>query len=123
MPKALREAGYGLGATRREVSLGVVFPGALSGILAAYVLAMGRALGETMIVTMAAGATPRLTLNPAESIQTMTGYIVQVSLGDTPAGTVSYLSIFAVGLTLFVMTLGINLFSFWIKRRYRQPYS
>lgn len=123
VPGALREAAYGLGATQREVSLGVVYPGALSGILAAYVLAIGRALGETMIVTMAAGATPQLTLNPLESIQTMTGYIVQVSLGDTPAGTPEYLSIFAVGLTLFVMTLGINLLSFWIKRRYRQSYS
>lgn len=123
VPKALREAAYGLGATQREVSLGVVYPGALSGILAAYVLAIGRALGETMIVTMAAGATPNLTLNPLESIQTMTGYIVQVSLGDTPAGTPAYNSIFAVGLVLFVMTLGINLFSFWIKGRYRQSYS
>jgi phosphate transport system permease protein len=123
VPRSLREAAYGLGATQREVSLGVVYPGALSGILAAYVLAIGRALGETMIVTMAAGATPRLTLNPLESIQTMTGYIVQVSLGDTPAGTPEYLSIFAVGLTLFIMTLGINLLSFWIKRRYRQAYS
>jgi phosphate transport system permease protein len=123
VPGSLRDAAYGLGATQREVSLGVVFPGALSGILAAYVLAVGRALGETMIVTMAAGATPQLTLNPLESIQTMTGYIVQVSLGDTPAGTPEYLSIFAVGLTLFAMTLGINLFSFWLKRRYRQTYS
>ena len=123
VPKALREAAYGLGATRREVSLGVVYPGALSGVLAAYVLAIGRALGETMIVTMAAGATPNLTLNPVESIQTMTGYIVQVSLGDTPAGTPEYKSIFAVGLVLFVMTLGINLCSFWIKGRYRQSYS
>ncbi len=123
VPKALREAAYGLGATRREVSLGVVYPGALSGVLAAYVLAIGRALGETMIVTMAAGATPNLTLNPLESIQTMTGYIVQVSLGDTPAGTPEYKSIFAVGLVLFVMTLGINLCSFWIKGRYRQSYS
>ena len=123
VPQALREAAFGLGATKREVSLGVVYPGALSGILAAYVLAIGRALGETMIVTMAAGATPQLTANPLESIQTMTGYIVQVSLGDTPAGTPGYLSIFAVGLTLFVMTLLINLFSFWIKRRFRRSYS
>lgn len=123
VPRALREAAYGLGATQREVSLGVVYPGALSGILAAYVLAIGRALGETMIVTMAAGATPLLTLSPLDSIQTMTGYIVQVSLGDTPAGTPEYLSIFAVGLTLFIMTLGINALSFWIKSRYRQVYT
>lgn len=123
VPKALREAGFGLGATRREVTLGVVFPGALSGILSAYMLAIGRAIGETMIVTMAAGATPRLTVNPLESIQTMTGYIVQVSLGDTPAGTVEYRTIFAVGLTLFAITLGINLCSFWIRSRYREAYS
>lgn len=123
VPKALREAGYGLGATRREVTLGVVFPGALSGILSAYVLAIGRAIGETMIVTMAAGATPRLTANPLESIQTMTGYIVQVSLGDTPAGTVEFRTIFAVGLTLFAMTLGINMASFWIRKRFREAYS
>lgn len=123
VPKALREAAYGLGATQREVSMGVVFPGALSGILAGYVLAIGRALGETMIVAMAAGSTPNLTMNPLESIQTMTGYIVQVSLGDTPAGSPGYLSIFAVGLTLFMMTLVINLFAFWVKARYRQEYS
>lgn len=118
VPRALREAAYGLGATQREVTLGVVYPGALSGVMAAYVLAIGRALGETMIVTMAAGSTPLLTLNPLESIQTMTGYIVQVSLGDTPAGTPEYLSIFAVGLLLFVITLGINLFRIWLQRRY-----
>ncbi len=123
VPKALREAGYGLGATRREVALGIVFPGALSGILSGYVLAIGRALGETMIVTMAAGATPRLTINPLESVQTMTGYIVQVSLGDTPVGTTEYQTIFAVGLTLFVMTLSVNMFSFWIRSRYREAYS
>jgi phosphate transport system permease protein len=123
VPRALRDAGYGLGATRREITLGVVFPGALSGILSSYVLAIGRAIGETMIVTMAAGATPRLTLNPLESIQTMTGYIVQVSLGDTPNGTVEFRTIFAVGLTLFLMTLGVNMASFWIRKRFREAYS
>lgn len=123
VPKDLREAAFGLGATPREVSLGVVYPGALSGILASYVLAVSRALGETMIVTMAAGATPRMTLNPLESIQTMTGYIVQVSLGDTPAGGVQYQTIFAVGLTLFMMTLAMNMFSFWIRGRYREVYA
>lgn len=123
VPRALREAGFGLGATKREVTTGVVFPAALSGILSAYVLAMGRAIGETMIVTMAAGATPRMTLNPLESIQTMTGYIVQVSLGDTPAGTIEYRTIFAVGLTLFTITLLMNMFSFWIRGRYREVYS
>ena len=123
VPRSLRDAGYGLGATRREITLGVVFPGALSGILSSYVLAIGRAIGETMIVTMAAGATPRLTLNPLESIQTMTGYIVQVSLGDTPNGTVEFRTIFAVGLTLFLMTLGVNMASFWIRKRFREAYS
>lgn len=123
VPRALRDAGYGLGATRREITLGVVFPGALSGILSSYVLAIGRAIGETMIVTMAAGATPRLTLNPLESIQTMTGYIVQVSLGDTPNGTVEFRTIFAVGLTLFLMTLTVNMASFWIRKRFREAYS
>lgn len=118
VPKALREAAFGLGATKREVTLGVVYPGAFSGVMAAYVLAIGRALGETMIVTMAAGSTPNLTLDPTGSIQTMTGYIVQVSLGDTPAGTPEYKSIFAVGLLLFVLTLGINLFRVWLQRRY-----
>ncbi len=123
VPDALRDAGRGLGATKREIALGVVFPGALSGILSGYVLAIGRALGETMIVTMAAGATPRLTANPLDSVQTMTGYIVQVSLGDTPVGTTEYQTIFAVGLTLFVLTLTVNLFSFWIRSRYREAYS
>ncbi len=123
VPRSLREAAYGLGATQSEVCLGVVYPGALSGILAAYVLAIGRALGETMIVTMAAGATPQLTANPLESVQTMTGYMVQVSLGDTPTGTPEYMSIFAVGLALFAMTLVINLFSFWIKHRHGHAYS
>ena len=123
VPRALREAGYGLGATQREVTCGVVFPAALSGILSAYMLAVGRAVGETMIVTMAAGATPRLTANPLESIQTMTGYIVQVSLGDTPAGTIEYRTIFAVGLTLFAITLIMNMCSFWIRNRYREVYS
>jgi phosphate transport system permease protein len=123
VPRALRDAGYGLGATDREVALGVVFPAALSGILCGYVLAIGRALGETMIVTMAAGATPRMTANPLESVQTMTGYIVQVSLGDTPVGTTEYRSIFVVGLALFLMTLGINLISFWVRSRFREQYS
>lgn len=123
VPRSLREAGFGLGATKREVTTGIVFPAALSGILSSYVLAMGRAVGETMIVTMAAGGTPQLTLNPLESIQTMTAFIVQVSLGDTPAGTIEYRTIFAVGLALFAMTLLMNLLSFWIRNRYREVYS
>jgi len=123
VPRSLREAGFGLGATKREVTTGIVFPAALSGILSSYVLAMGRAVGETMIVTMAAGGTPQLTLNPLESIQTMTAFIVQVSLGDTPAGTIEYRTIFAVGLALFAMTLLMNMLSFWIRNRYREVYS
>ncbi|MFT7668282.1 MAG: phosphate transport system permease protein [Planctomycetota bacterium] len=123
VPKTLREAGYGLGATQNEIATGIVFPAALSGVLSGYVLAIGRAIGETMIVTMAAGATPNLTLNPLESVQTMTGYIVQVSMGDTPVGTTEYQTIFAVGLTLFAMTLVMNLASFWIRSRYREVYT
>ncbi len=122
VPMSLREAGHALGATQFEVSTQVVVPGALSGILAAFILAISRAIGETMIVVLAAGATPKLTLNPLESIQTMTAYIVQVSLGDTPAGTIEYQTIFAVGLLLFVMTLSMNLLSQRILRRYREVY-
>jgi phosphate transport system permease protein len=123
VPRSLRDAGYGVGATKREISVGIVYPAALSGIVSSYLLAISRAIGETMIVAMAAGSTPRLTLNPLESIQTMTGYIVQVSLGDTPAGSIEYQSIFAVGLALFVMTLVMNLISQRIKTRFREVYS
>lgn len=122
VPRSLREAAYALGATRMEVALRVVVPAALSGIAAAFILAASRAIGETMIVAIAAGQQPRLTLNPLESIETMTAYIVQVSLGDTPAGTIEYKTIFAVGMTLFLMTLGLNLMSQWIIRRFREAY-
>lgn len=122
VPRSLREAGHALGATRLEVSTQVVLPGALSGVLAAFVLAASRAFGETMAVTLAAGATPNLTLNPLESIQTMTAYIVQVSLGDTPAGGIEYKTIFAVGALLFVITLGMNVMAHKIMRRYREVY-
>jgi phosphate transport system permease protein len=111
VPTSLRQAGFALGATKGEVATQVVVPAALSGITASFVLAVSRAIGETMAVTLAAGATPKLTLNPLESIQTMTAYIVQVSLGDTPAGTVEYRTIFAVGALLFVLTLGMNMFA------------
>ena len=123
VPRSLRDAGFGVGATKREISLGVVYPAAFSGVLSSYLLAISRAIGETMIVAMAAGSTPRLTLNPLESIQTMTGYIVQVSLGDTPAGSIEFRSIFAVGLALFVMTLVMNLLSQRIKRRFQEVYT
>ncbi len=122
VPDDLRHAAYGLGATKLEVTLQVVLPAALSGILASFVLAVSRALGETMAVTLAAGATPKLTLNYLESIQTMTAYIVQVSLGDTPAGSLAYRTIFAVGMTLFLMTLAMNLVTQWLRQRFREVY-
>ncbi len=122
VPRSLREGAYALGATRYEVSLRIVVPSALSGIIAAFMLAISRAIGETMLVTIAAGATPRLTFNPMESIQTMTAYIVQLSLGEAPVGSLEYNTIFAVGLVLFAMTLFMNLFGFWIVRRYRETY-
>jgi len=119
VPSALRQGGYALGATKREVAVQVVLPAALSGVMASFVLAISRAIGETMAVTLAAGATPNLTANPLESIQTMTAYIVQVTLGDTPAGTVEYQTVFAVGALLFVITLGMNMLAHRILRRYR----
>jgi phosphate transport system permease protein len=122
VPRSLREAAYGLGATRVEVSTRVVVPAALSGIVASFILAISRAIGETMAVTLAAGATPRMTLNFLESIQTMTAYIVQVSLGETPHGTLEYSTIFAVGLVLFLITLAMNLLSQRITRRFREVY-
>ena len=121
-PQALREGAYGLGATKLEVSTKVVVPAALSGVFASFILAISRAIGETMAVTIAAGNLPNLTLNPLESIQTMTAYIVSVSLGDTPQGTVAYQTLFAVGMTLFVITLAMNILSQWVLSRFRQEY-
>lgn len=122
VPRSLREAAYALGATRFEVSLKIVVPAALSGIISAFILAISRAIGETMLVTIAAGATPRLTLNPLESVQTMTAYIVQLSLGEAAVGSLEYNTIFAVGLVLFAMTLIMNLLGFWVVRRFREAY-
>ena len=122
VPRSLREAAYALGATRFEVSLKVVVPAALSGIISAFILAISRAIGETMLVTIAAGATPRLTLNPLESVQTMTAYIVQLSLGEAAVGSLEYNTIFAVGLVLFAMTFIMNLLGFWVVRRFREAY-
>lgn len=122
VPVSLRQGGYALGATPFEVTKNVTVPAAFSGIIASFVLAVSRAFGETMAVTLAAGATPNLTLNPLESIQTMTAYIVQVSLGDTPAGGIEYQTIFAVGALLFVVTLGMNVAANWIMNRYREIY-
>lgn len=122
VPRSLREAAYALGATKLDVTVGVVVPAAASGIMASFLLAIARASGETMAVALAAGATPKMTLNPLVSIQTMTGYIVQVSLGDTPAGSLGYHTIFAVGLALFTLTLILNVFAQWILSRVREKY-
>ena len=122
VPRSLRDAAYALGATRFEVSTKVVIPAALSGIVASFILALSRAIGETMIVKIAAGATPNLTLNPLESIQAMTAYIVQISLGETAHGSIEYQTIFAVGLLLFVMTLAMNILGRVIISRFRQVY-
>jgi phosphate transport system permease protein len=122
VPRSLRDGAYSLGATRREVITAVVLPAALSGIVASFILAISRAVGETMIVTLAAGLNPRLGFNPLVPVMTLTAYIVQVSLGDTPAGSIAYKSIFAVGMTLFLLTLALNLFSFWFVKRFREKY-
>ncbi len=122
VPDALREGAYGLGATKMEVSLRVVVPSALSGIIASFILGLSRAVGETMAVAIAAGNMPNLTLNAFESMQTMTAYIVQASLGDTPHGSIGYQTIFAVGMTLFLITLAMNVFSQWLLARFREEY-
>lgn len=122
VPRALKDAGYALGATTYEVTSQVTIPAALSGIMSAFILALSRAVGETMAVTLAAGATPRLTANPFESVQTLTAYIVQVSMGDTPHGTMEYRSIFAVGMLLFVITLAFNLLAHLLVKRFRRVY-
>ena len=122
VPRSLREAAYGLGATKLEVSTQVVVPAALSGIVSAFILAVSRAIGETMIVTIAAGQSPNFTFNPFVPIETMTAYIVQVSMGDTPTGTLEYKTIFAVALLLFAITLVMNLLSQFVVRRFREEY-
>jgi len=122
VPTGLREAGYALGSTRFDVSVRIVLPAALSGITASFLLAIARAVGETMAVTIAAGQNPSLTLNPLRSVETMTAFIVNVSLGDTPAGTVEYVSLYAVGTTLFLMTLSMNIAAQWVLRRFREAY-
>lgn len=122
VPRSLRDGSYALGATKRETIISVVLPAALSGIVASVILAVSRAIGETMIVTLAAGQNPRLGFNPLVPVMTMTAFIVQVSLGDTPAGSIAYLSIFAVGMTLFLITLVLNLFSFWFVRKFQEKY-
>jgi phosphate transport system permease protein len=123
VPNGLREGAFALGATRMQATLRVVVPAAFSGISASFILAVSRAIGETMIVAVAAGQQPRLTGNPLVPIETMTAYIVQVSLGDTPAGTIEYRTIFAVGMLLFVMTFVLNLASNRLRRRFREEYA
>jgi phosphate transport system permease protein len=122
IPRSLREGAFALGARKYEVVTQVVVPAALSGILASFILAFSRAIGETMAVTLAAGATPQVTFNPFVGIQTMTAYIAQVSLGDTPHGSVEYQSIFAVGLVLFLITLTMNLISQYIVKTFAKRY-
>jgi phosphate transport system permease protein len=123
VPRSLREGAYGLGATKMEVTTKIVVPGALSGIMASFILALSRALGETMAVTLAAGSNPTLAFNPAKAIETMTAYIVSTSKGDAGVGTVRYNSIFAVGITLFVFTMVMNLVAVRLVKAFRQVYS
>jgi phosphate transport system permease protein len=122
VPRGLHEGAYALGATKAKVATKVIFPAALSGIVASIVLAASRAVGETMIVVLAAGSTPNFTLNPVESIQAMTSYIATTATGDISTGSVDYKSVFAVGTVLFVMTLVMNVISIRLVRRYREVY-
>lgn len=122
VPRSLREGAYGLGASKLKVATGVVLPAALSGIVASLILAISRAVGETMAVTIAAGATPQIALDPCSSVQTMTAYIVQVAGGEASAGSLEYGSIFALGSTLFLITLTLNYLSLRFVRRFREVY-
>jgi phosphate transport system permease protein len=122
VPRVLREGAYALGATKFEVATRTVVPAALSGIIASFILAVSRAIGETMIVTIAAGGQANLTLNPLRSVQTMTAYIAQTATGELAHGSVEYQTIFAVGLTLFAITLVMNVISIFVLRRYREVY-
>ncbi|MCB0429913.1 MAG: phosphate ABC transporter permease subunit PstC [Flavobacteriales bacterium] len=122
VPKSLREASYGMGSTRLQTSFRVMLPAASSGIVVSVILAISRAIGETMIVAIAAGQQPRLTADPTVPVETITAYIVQVCLGDVVHGSLEYKTIFAAGLALFVFTFILNNISFWIKRRFHQKY-
>ena len=122
VPKSLREASYGMGATKFQTAFKVMVPAASSGIIVAIILAISRALGETMIVAIAAGQEPKLTFNPKESVETITTYIVQVSMGDVPQDSLEYRTIFAAGLTLFLFTFILNNISFWIRRKFQNKY-
>ena len=122
VPMGLREGAYALGSRKIQVAFKIVFPAALSGITAAVILAVSRAIGETMIVAIAAGQQPKFTMNPLVPIETITAYIVQISLGDTPHGTLEYSTIFVCGMTLFVLTFALNVVSFKLKRRFQEIY-
>ncbi len=122
VPDALRQAAYGVGATKLETAIKVVLPAALSGITAAFIVSISRAIGETMIVAIAAGAGPKLTFNPFESAETMTGHIVRISGGDLSYNSIDYNSIFAIGMVLFLITLTLNVVSRRIVRRFREVY-
>ena len=122
VPRYMREGSYAMGATRLQTALRVVVPGALSGIAAAYILGISRAVGETMVVAIAAGMQPQLTFNPTEPAATITAYIVQVSLGDLPHDSIGYQSIFAAGLVLMLITLVFNVIGFFLTRRFREAY-
>ena len=122
VPHSLREAAYGLGATKLETAIRIVVPAAMSGIAAAFVVAISRAIGETMVVAIAAGAGPKFTFNPFESAETMTGHIVRISGGDLSYDSIDYNSIFAIGLLLFVITLGLNIVSRRFVARFREVY-
>jgi phosphate transport system permease protein len=122
VPNPLREGAYALGFTRLQTALGVVIPGAFSGVTAAYLLGMSRAVGETMVVAIAAGQQARLAYDPLEGAATITAYIVQISLGDVPHNSLAYQTIFAAGLTIFLITLVFNLVAFWLRKKYREVY-
>ncbi len=122
VPRDLRQGAYALGSTRMQVSTRIVVPAAISGIIASFVLAISRAVGETMIVLIAAGGQPNLTLNPTEAVQTMTAFVAATAQGDVATGTIAYKTIFAVGATLFVMTLVMNMISIRLVRRFREVY-
>jgi len=122
VPNSLREASYGLGANKLQTAFKVMVPAASSGIIVSIILAVSRALGETMIVAIAAGQQPNLTLNPLEPVETITTYIVQVSMGDVPQDSLEYRTIFAAGITLFAFTFLLNNISFWIQKKYQNRY-
>ena len=122
VPMHIREGSYATGATKFQTAFKVIIPSAFSGIAAAFVIGISRAIGETMVVAIAAGMMPNLTVNPIEPIQTLTAYIVGVSLGDVPHGTLEYKTIFAAGITLFLMTLFLNILGYWFRRRFREVY-